>query len=924
MMDYGFQRLVLLNSAGYERAELPLDASVSLVAPNNTGKTSLINALQFLLIIDRRRMDFSPHDLERSRRFYFPNNSAYILLEVLLPESGSVVLGCVGKGVSHDYEYFAYRGQLNVDDYRRDDGCLVTQPELLGHLASRELLAQRFSGTEFTSMVYGNSRRVRGENGDFTVFRLDQARHAEVFQRVLTRTLRLDKLQSKEVKDYLLQIFHRDLSDAGIDFKQEWDKAFADVNADREQYQAAMKQRERICELETLYEERLQLRGKLVHFRPLIDRALQDWQTYYQSRSAELEQARAGIEQADEQLQHNRGEWMVARQRSLQTEEALKREHHRQAELERRFALIGQRETLEQGIEQAREAYEAQVALVAGVQGQSPDEIVRKRSRVMQDVQRLGRERASLTGNLYQHLQRELNEEQLAALNQLFAREVMTLPESGFRLNGKQLHLSLEQWLSKSCCLELPGLDLQLADLPEQHRQRSAEEVDQELSDLQRQLAHLDEQLRAAEEIREAEALKLELERDYQQAQRDLEAFDELTTLRESSGEREQSLRDCRSTLAELDAKLSGVQAEGRRLREQLEGIRKLQDELDGQHREICISRDRRSDGDPLFSCLPDLLQNPWVGRAELAIEQMADHLREYQQDCIRLLRLESEVRGLLAELHAGGLTKFQTADDPDEEIRLMVEFGRHLPQEFEAIERKARTAVVNVTACLRQLRGSLNDFKAKMRQFNQLIGRRRLSDLSVFKIEPEDEQELVWAIEALINTAEQVDSGQSFELFDHGSVLDDESLTRAKALLIREGDARGGLAVEHLFRLSFIVGKEGQKPESFADLDGAASNGTVLMAKLVTGLALLHQMQDKRYSVRAACYLDEALALDGPNQTSLIDTAAEFGFALIFASPAPLATVRYCVPITRHGGHNHVSRKNWQELEQRVAGAGA
>ncbi|WVM93031.1 hypothetical protein ULG90_02395 [Halopseudomonas pachastrellae] len=217
--------------------------------------------MQFLLIIDRRRMDFGPHDVERSRRFYFPNNSAYILLEVLLPESGSVVLGCVGKGVSNDYEYFAYRGQLNLDDYRRDDGCLVAQPQLLSHLATRGLLAQRYSGSEFTSMVYGNSRRGRGENGDFTIFRLEQARHAEVFQRVLTRTLRLDKLQSKEVKDYLLQIFHRDLSDAGIDFKQEWDKAFADVNADREQYQAALKQLERIGRLETLYEERLQLRG---------------------------------------------------------------------------------------------------------------------------------------------------------------------------------------------------------------------------------------------------------------------------------------------------------------------------------------------------------------------------------------------------------------------------------------------------------------------------------------------------------------------------------------------------------------------------------------------------------------------------------------------------------------------------------------
>lgn len=83
-------------------------------------------------------------------------------------------------------------------------------------------------------------------------------------------------------------------------------------------------------------------------------------------------------------------------------------------------------------------------------------------------------------------------------------------------------------------------------------------------------------------------------------------------------------------------------------------------------------------------------------------------------------------------------------------------------------------------------------------------------------------------------------------------------------------------------FFIGFVVGKDGQKPESFADIDGAASNGTVLMAKLVTGLALPHQMQDKRHTVRAACYLDEALALDGPNQTSLIETAAEFGFALV------------------------------------------
>ena len=158
-LRYGFQRLALLGSAGYQRAELPLDDSVSLIAPNNTGKTALINALQYLLIIDKRRMDFGAHGPDKSRRFYFPNNSAYILLEVMLPETGSLVLGCVGKGVSHDYEYFSYRGSLDIDDFRQADGALVTQPQLRAHLAESGKSVFSYSSTEFVDLLYGGKRR---------------------------------------------------------------------------------------------------------------------------------------------------------------------------------------------------------------------------------------------------------------------------------------------------------------------------------------------------------------------------------------------------------------------------------------------------------------------------------------------------------------------------------------------------------------------------------------------------------------------------------------------------------------------------------------------------------------------------------------------------------------------------------------------
>ena len=84
-------------------------------------------------------------------------------------------------------------------------------------------------------MLYGTRQRGPDQEPDITVFKLEHASHVESFQRVLTRTLRLDKLRSGDVKDHLLAIFRRDLPDSSIDFKAEWNKAFANVNADRSQ-----------------------------------------------------------------------------------------------------------------------------------------------------------------------------------------------------------------------------------------------------------------------------------------------------------------------------------------------------------------------------------------------------------------------------------------------------------------------------------------------------------------------------------------------------------------------------------------------------------------------------------------------------------------------------------------------------------------
>lgn len=913
-MQQSFQRLVLLGSAGYSRAELPLDGAVSLVAPNNTGKTSLINALQFLLIIDRRRMDFGAHDVEKSRRFYFPNNSAYVLLEVSLPESGTLVLGCVGKGVSFEYEYFAYAGTLKVEEFCLPDGTLVTQPKLASHLATHGRRVFSYSSGEFADMVYGGRHRKLSGSQDFCVFRLEHASDASVFQRVLTRTLRLDKLRSSEVKDYLLQIFRRDLPDASIDFKAEWDKAFADLNAERSQYLAAERLKGPLSELERQHEARLALRGKLLCWHPLIDQALSQWQQHFetcqQALQHELQQCDTELDrlrEQDRQSVREQSQWEQEQRQLCQQSEQLQT-------LQQRFALVESRSSLEACRRKLQEQRDVLIIRMGQAQSRSPAAIERELIRVDKELAQLAQEMRTQGHNLYQQLASLVPAEQLDALSKVLAKPVLTLGVDDFQLDGQALLEALGDPHAE--LLHLPGLKLRIAALHQQHQQRSLAELGELQQELQQQQVQLKDQRATTQALETIKRERDVLEQQLGQLDAELRDYTQMQTLQGNEAERQARLSTLQQKLTELNAALTQSTARYNALDQRRNQRQQQLESLKQQHRQVEQRRNQRIDHEGPFTWLANLPHHPWLAQPEFAPNQLPERLQTYQADCRQLLELDELIRRLLGEIHTGGLTKYQFVDKPEDEIAHLVEFSHHLPQEAEALEKKVRSAVVNVAACLRELRDGLSAFKRRMREFNRKISGRQLSDLAVFKIEPEDETALVEAIELLISTAATVGNGETFELFNQQSVLDDEQLNRAKALLIEEGNARHGLRVADLFRLRFWVGKADRAPEAFDDLDSAASNGTVLMAKLVTGLAMLHLMQDQRHPIQGICYLDEALALDARNQRSLIETAAEFGFSLIFASPAPLTTVRYCVPIHHRQGSNQISRFSWQIIE--------
>ncbi|MEZ8027433.1 hypothetical protein [Enterovibrio norvegicus] len=914
MLSYGFQRLALIGSAGYQRAELPLDDSVSLIAPNNHGKTSLINALQFLLIIDQRRMDFGSHTLEKARRFYFPNNSAYILLEVILPQTGTVVFGCVGKGVGYDYEYFAYKGELNLDDFRMDDGNIVAQPKLVNHLATKKHRVYKFNDKEFRHSIYGGAKSKKNSDIDFTVFKLESVSHASSFQQVLTKTLRLDKLNSSDVKDYLLKIFSREQLNHSIDFKQEWEKAFQDINLEREQYLAAVNNLDTIQELEQMFERTLSLRGKIAACQPKVNELLQDWHGYVHTQKEHLERQKAELETEQSGLQ-TEDRKNAGRKEQLNTSliDLQKAEKERES-LSIRFALVPDESYLNIQLASAKREYDIQAALCVQSQRFSSKELEKQLKEREAQLISLESQRKTLGDNLYLHLSKRLDTPELEKLNKVLNSQVMQLPPEQYSLDINQLRKVLKgESVNK---LSLAGLTLSLNELIPQHVQKTEQELIEEIYSVNEQIENFKDLLEASKESEIAENKKNELNRAVRQCELDLEDYQKLQQLTKSQAQRSEQKETLEQELKTIIAELDNAEQRHKTITAQINEIAGKLAQLKTDSESVEKLKNQRIDDQALFAALSDQPHTPWLLTDEWSVEYLPVRLEQYIEDCKDLDKLFKDLRQIKNDLAQKGLTKFQMAQTQDEELKGIIKFSHCLDDEKKALERRARSAVVNVTASLRELRSGLYALQSKMKEFNRLISHRQLSDLKTFKIEPVEESQLVDAMNVLIQQAEQTESGQSFELFDQGSVLDDVELDRAKGLLIEEGNARQGLRVADLFRLEFVVAKQGQQQESFEEIDSAASNGTVLMAKLVTGLAMLHLMQDKRHQMKAVCYLDEALALDTKNQANLIEIANQFGFALIFASPAPLTTARYCVPIHQANGKNHVSRNCWQMFE--------
>mgnify|MGYP001576251456 CR=1 FL=1 len=158
-------RIVIINSQLYSKADILLsDASgIQLAAESNVGKSSLINTLNFLYIIDTNQMRFEGGSrLKDSIPHYFKNiNQSYILFEIF--KQGYYCILVKGNA-NNDIEYYKIDTVYKEEYFIRDeDGkqAIINFQEVQSNFLTQDINFQELTKENLYDLVYSESKKTK-------------------------------------------------------------------------------------------------------------------------------------------------------------------------------------------------------------------------------------------------------------------------------------------------------------------------------------------------------------------------------------------------------------------------------------------------------------------------------------------------------------------------------------------------------------------------------------------------------------------------------------------------------------------------------------------------------------------------------------------------------------------------------------------
>ena len=99
------KRVVLVNSAGYQLADVRLDGHCDMAGGQGVGKTTLMNAILFPFVVEDQYLDIDTREKTRFSLYYFKNVNSFVIYEVVnnLNATYSILINRTGPSLNFHF-----------------------------------------------------------------------------------------------------------------------------------------------------------------------------------------------------------------------------------------------------------------------------------------------------------------------------------------------------------------------------------------------------------------------------------------------------------------------------------------------------------------------------------------------------------------------------------------------------------------------------------------------------------------------------------------------------------------------------------------------------------------------------------------------------------------------------------------------------
>ncbi|WP_028239632.1 Mks condensin complex protein MksF [Stutzerimonas azotifigens] len=921
---YGIRRFALLNTAGYTLGLFPLENPLSVYGANNLGKSASINALQFPILARMSDMSFGKYSLEQSRKFYFASDTSYILVEVSLPH-GPHVIGVAGRGPGGGFghQFFAYAGELNLDHYQKAGTCL-RQRELFTTLGQAGIVAYELKPEELRRLLVGGHTSIPL---DLTLIplRSTSEQSLKTFRALFINLLHMREITAAKLKQLFLDAFEHSLRSGSVDYIAATEEAFRDVRRMEQDYQALVAAGPLVEALAAGVTQRELLRGKLHRLSPLLDNLLGAWQDYAGARKEELVIQAEHYRREQDGLQNEQRGTTGELMRLEREISEIQRWLGELAVLKNRFALVGDVQMLEQQLLAAKDAHDE----LAGALAQSRqfssedlDERLRDLEKLLKSVRQ---QLDHADNNSYARLREEFSQQDVDRLMRLFNGQLFSLPlgEKGIEAHGDDWVKAVEAVLDrfKGERFEVPGLSIDLSHIEPPALQALADRtaLRDQRDRLERELKQLKTQQAVAADRAASKAQAEALYQAVLDAQKALEDFRRGQTLTVEEPEKLERLAEAEAAQDELRRASDSFAERVQQISAKLQLIGRQLADLEAKERTLEDALRRRQ---LLPADLP--FGTPFMDPVDDSLDNLLPLLNDYQDSWQALQRVDGQIEALYAQVRLKGVAKFDSEEDPERRLQLLVNAYAHRQDEALTLAKARRAAVTDIARTLRNIRSDYDNLEHQLALFNREINKRQVSNLQSFRIVLAPNKDALRHIDQIIHSAGQYEEGETLSVFDLSqSAEQDAKNEEAKEYLARLVAANHNqLGLKDLFELAFEITKVGGQPIIHTDIDGAASNGTTMTIKALTNMYLLLHLMDREQAgrVRLPYYLDEAADIDERNQQALIETSLQLGFVPILASVKPQVSAHVAIDLEGGSTPNgiYIDEADWKFIRPR------